>query len=120
MARPSFTTRQSPARPNNRPYQSAPTVSDDWKKRPSIRVYIPWLPEGTTTWEIYQCLAPYGGGQGKIDFIRINESRQGNFSAGATVTFKYVNLPSCPIHLLTRQQATTTLGAMGSSEHRRR
>lgn len=51
---------------------------------PSVRVYIPYLPEGTTTWVIHRSLARYG----KIDSIRINESRQGNFSSGAVVTFK--------------------------------
>ncbi|KAK5062829.1 hypothetical protein LTR84_004904 [Exophiala bonariae] len=90
MARRHFTTQQSPLRPNIRHSHSGSgsAPSDDWRTRPSVRVYIPSLPEGTTTWEIYQCLAPYGGGQGKIDSIRINESRQGNFSAGATVIFK--------------------------------
>ncbi|KEF58006.1 uncharacterized protein A1O9_05929 [Exophiala aquamarina CBS 119918] len=59
-------------------------IGEEWKKWAVVRASIPRLPEGVSTWDIHRNLHRYG----KIDFIRINESRQGNFTSGASVTFK--------------------------------
>lgn len=86
MAHQSTPPRRPAIRPNLSNGSPVPVPREEWMKWPSVRAYIPRLPEGTTTWDIYRNLNRYG----KIDFIRINESRQGNFTNGASVTFKYV------------------------------
>jgi hypothetical protein len=58
--------------------------SRDWKTWLSVRVWIPNLPRGTTTYDIHWNLQRFG----KLDFIRIEETRQGNFAKNAQVTFK--------------------------------
>jgi hypothetical protein len=58
--------------------------NDDWKSWPSVRAFIPNLPDHSTTYEIHKNLRRFGN----VEFIRIEESRQGNFAKSAVVNFK--------------------------------
>ncbi len=58
--------------------------NEEWRSWPSVRVYIPNLPSGSTTYDIHKNLHRFG----KVEFIRIEETRQGNFAQSAHVTFK--------------------------------
>ncbi|KIX06479.1 uncharacterized protein Z518_04455 [Rhinocladiella mackenziei CBS 650.93] len=58
--------------------------AEEWRKWPSVRAFIPNLPRGTTTYDIHKNLQRFG----KVEFIRIEETRQGVFARTAHVTFK--------------------------------
>ncbi len=58
--------------------------NEDWRQWPSVRGYIPNLPKGVTTYDIHKNLNRYGS----VEFIRIEESQQGNFARTANITFK--------------------------------
>ncbi|RVX71797.1 hypothetical protein B0A52_04196 [Exophiala mesophila] len=56
----------------------------EWKQWPSVKARIPNLPHGTTTWDIQKNLSQFGN----LDYIKIGETRQGDFAPSAIVTFK--------------------------------
>ena len=57
---------------------------NDWKNLSSVKAWIPNLPAGTTTYDIHKNISRFG----KVEWIQITETREGNFGRGATVTFK--------------------------------
>lgn len=71
---------------------------DEWRRWPSVRVFIPNLPVGTTTYDIHKNLRRFGN----VDFIRIEETRQGAFARTATVVFKPPPHGRAPWHLAYR------------------
>ena len=56
----------------------------EWRNWSAVRARLPNLPPGTTTYDIHKNLRRFG----ELEFIRIEETRQGNFSKFATVNFK--------------------------------
>ncbi len=58
--------------------------SEQWRQWPSVKGYIPNLPNGVTTYEIHKNLHRFGN----VEYIKIEETRQGNFARNAFVTFK--------------------------------
>ncbi|KAL2425957.1 RNA-dependent RNA polymerase 1 [Exophiala dermatitidis] len=61
-----------------------PARDEEWRAWPSVRAFIPNLPPATTTYDIHKNLHRFG----KVDFIRLEETRQGVFARSALVTFK--------------------------------
>ncbi|KIW95817.1 uncharacterized protein Z519_02881 [Cladophialophora bantiana CBS 173.52] len=61
------------------------TVSQqEWRSWSSVRATIPNLPRGTTTYDIHKNLQRFG----RLEYIRIEETPQGDFARKAHVTFK--------------------------------
>ncbi|OAP59082.1 hypothetical protein AYL99_06380 [Fonsecaea erecta] len=56
----------------------------EWRTWSSVKATIPNLPRGTTTYDIHKNLQRFG----KLEYIRIEETRQGNFARYAHVTFR--------------------------------
>ncbi|EXJ86569.1 hypothetical protein A1O3_03522 [Capronia epimyces CBS 606.96] len=75
---------RSGTRPVPQPQARAPSRGEEWRTWPSVRAFIPNLPPGTTTYDIHKNLHRFG----KVDFIRIEETRQGAFARRANVVFK--------------------------------
>ncbi|OQU97853.1 hypothetical protein CLAIMM_03732 [Cladophialophora immunda] len=59
-------------------------TEQEWRSWPSVKATIPNLPRGTTTYDIHKNLQRFG----KLEYIRIEETRQGNFARYAQVMFK--------------------------------
>jgi len=57
---------------------------EEWRKWPAVKALIPNLPQGTTTLDIHKNLQRFGS----VEYIRIEETRQGAFARKALVTFK--------------------------------
>ncbi|KAJ9607340.1 hypothetical protein H2200_008413 [Cladophialophora chaetospira] len=75
-----MSTRRSPVATPSR----QATRTEDWRHWPSVKGYIPNLPEGVTTYDIHKNLHRFGN----VEFIKIEETRQGNFARTAFVNFK--------------------------------
>ncbi|KAI1610194.1 RNA-directed RNA polymerase [Exophiala viscosa] len=58
--------------------------NEEWRKWPAVKALIPNLPQGTTTLDIHKNLQRFGS----VEYIRIEETRQGAFARKALVTFK--------------------------------
>ncbi|KAK6382088.1 hypothetical protein LTS17_003973 [Exophiala oligosperma] len=79
-------------RPQHRTYRRSEFVqpptrdagAEEWRHAPSVRCRLRRLPRGTTTLQIHKNLRRYGN----VEFIRIDETRQGESSRSALVTFK--------------------------------
>ncbi|KIW15418.1 hypothetical protein PV08_05464 [Exophiala spinifera] len=72
-------SRAEPMQPDTR---HAP--NEDWRSAPSVKCRLRRLPKGTTTLQIHKNLRRYGN----VEFIRIDETRQGESSRSALITFK--------------------------------
>ncbi|KAJ9498777.1 hypothetical protein H2202_005963 [Exophiala xenobiotica] len=58
--------------------------NEEWRNAPAVKCKLHNLPPGTTTLDIHRNLRRFGN----VEHIRIDETRQGDFSRTALVTFK--------------------------------
>lgn len=58
--------------------------NQDWRQWSAVKAWIPNLPYGSTTSDIHKNLKRFGN----VEFIRIEETKQGAFSRTAIVNFK--------------------------------
>ncbi|OAL36764.1 hypothetical protein AYO20_03819 [Fonsecaea nubica] len=71
-------------RPGTRDVTRQNSAEKEWRSWPSVKATIPNLPHGTTTYDIHKNLQRFG----RLEYIRIEETRQGNFARFAQVVFK--------------------------------
>ncbi|OCT53686.1 RNA-dependent RNA polymerase 1 [Cladophialophora carrionii] len=57
---------------------------EEWRTWPSVKAYISNLPRGVTTYDIHRNFSRFGN----VEFIRMEETRQGNFAGQAIIVFK--------------------------------
>ncbi|KIX95791.1 uncharacterized protein Z520_08499 [Fonsecaea multimorphosa CBS 102226] len=71
-------------RPQTREVMRQSRAEPEWRNWPCVKATLPNLPLGTTTYDIHKNLQRFG----KLEYIRIEETRQGNFARYANVMFK--------------------------------
>ncbi|EXJ61487.1 uncharacterized protein A1O5_11803 [Cladophialophora psammophila CBS 110553] len=74
----------APNRSGTREVMRQTGSQQEWRSWSSVRATIPNLPRGTTTYDIHKNLQRFG----RLDYIRIEETPEGDFARRAHVTFK--------------------------------